>query len=218
MRIVDLFRDGAPASIADAVSAMEIILETSRDMWIVATGHLLFNDPLTVDLEETDAIVDDKEREIRRIVKEHVVSAPRSEIQLALAIVSVVQDGERIGDLAKRLGELGSITSKPLISPYTFTLRSARERITEMFAGTLAGLLDASVAEGEKVMRMNEVLKEELRAFVRDIAKAEDVRVEEAVVLASASLMMGRVSSHLSNISSTVVLPFEEIRGAVPSS
>ena len=195
---------------------MEIILETSRTMWVAATGHLLFNEPLVVDLVATDAVVDEKEREIRRIIRKHVVEAPRSEIQLSLAVVSVVQDGERIGDLSKSLGNLGSHLSKPLISPHSFVLRSAREQITEMFAGTLAGFVDGNVEEGDKVMVMNESVKSELRSFGRDIAGARDVRVDEAVVLATAAIMMGRVSSHLSNIASTVVLPFEEIRGEAP--
>lgn len=216
MRIVDLFREGAPASVADAVASMETILVKTRRMWIASTGHLLYNDPLDIDLEEIDEDVDEQERRIRHIIKEHVAAAPRSELQLSLAILSVVQDGERIGDLTKSISRLADIGEKPLISPHTATLRIHRDRITTLFDLTRAGFVDADVDDGQSVMRANEEIKGDMRTFVRQLAAAGDITTNEAVLLANGALMMGRVSSHLSNIASVVVLPFEQIRGDVP--
>ena len=215
MRIVDFFREGAPASVADAVASMETILVKTRRMWIASTGHLLYNDPLDIDLEKVDEDVDEQERRIRRVIKDHISGAPRSELQLSLAILSVVQDGERIGDLAKSIGQLAGYAEKPLISPHTATLRSHRERITAMFDQTRAGFVDADVVEGQSVMKANEQIKADLRTFVQRLSVADGISTNEAVLLANGALMMGRVSSHLSNIASTVVLPFEQIRGDV---
>lgn len=216
MRIVDLFRDGAPGSVQVAVAAMETVVNTTREMWVASTSALLYNANLELDLAETDIVVDAQERTIRKLVHEHVESNPKRDIDLSLVIVSIVQDGERIGDLSKSIGGLCELVGSPLIGPATFHLRAVRDRITVMFDETRAGFIDGDVRAASHVMAENRDIKAGLRAFVRELAGNDSLSVNEAVILASASLMMGRVSSHLSNIASTVVLPFEDIRGSSP--
>lgn len=194
---------------------MDAMLVTTRRMWVASTGALLFNDPVSFDLEETDDEVDEFERRIRSIVKDHVVSAPRAEIQLSLAVLSVVQDAERIGDLTKSLGALALQSAKPLIGPSTVKLRQTREEITQMFDDTRAGFVEGVVERGQDAMNRNERIKPDLRRFLAELSNESDVTTNEAVLLSVAALNMGRVSSHLSNIASTVVLPFEDIRGSL---
>ena len=212
MRIVDLFRDGAPRSVHDAVDSMDRLLTTTRSMWLAATGHLLYSEALEFDLEEKDEIVDEQERLIRSLIRDYLESNPKGDLKLSLKLISVVQDGERIGDLAKNIGGLTSITSKPLIGRHTHLLRVSRDEITGLFDLTHDGFVGGSVDSAKTVMSENIRLKEGIRGFIRELASAEDAHVSEAVVLANCALMMGRVSSHLSNIASTVVLPYEHIR------
>ena len=186
-------------------------------MWVAATAALLYNEHLVVDLEEVDKIVDAQERTIRRLVHDHVGTSPKRDLDLSLMIVSVVQDGERIGDLAKSIGGLCNLAKTPLIGPSTFPLRWMRDRITASFDLTKAGFIDGNSAAASQVMTENLDIKSRIRSFISELALNDDVTVNEAVILATSSLMMGRVSSHLSNIASTVVLPFEDIRGSSPA-
>ena len=212
MRIVDLFRDGAPRSVHDAVDSMEVLLTTAREMWLAATGHLLYSEPLDVDLEERDQVVDEQERLIRSLVRTYVENNPKGDHKLSLRLVSVVQDGERIGDLAKNIGSLSTLTQKPLIGRHTHLLRTTRDEITRLFDLTHDGFVGGSTRSAETVLLENIRLKAGLRGFIRELAMTDEASVNEAVVLANCALMMGRVSSHLSNIASTIVLPYEHIR------
>ena len=66
-----------------------------------------------------------------------------------------------------------------------------------------------------RVMDIHESVKEEIGSFLETVANAEDVTPNQALVLGIGARMIGRVSSHLSNIISAVALPFDQVRGAL---
>ena len=191
------------------------VIDIARSMWSAAISHLLFSAPLEVSLDEMDDGINRRERSIRKAVFRHIERHPNEDLVLGLVLVSTVQDGERIGDWVKHIGALADLASKPLLGPRLTSLRVAAEQITAMFDKTFEGFVEGDVASAREVMVDSVAVKSDLAAFVEDIASAEDLDANAAVVLSSAALMMGRVSSHLSNISSSVVLPYERIRGPV---
>jgi phosphate uptake regulator len=191
------------------------VIDIARSMWSAATSHLLFSAPLPVSLEELDEGINARERSIRKAVFKHIEKSPHQDLVLSLVLVSTVQDGERIGDWIKHIGNLADLTEKPLLGPRLTTLRAAAEHITTMFDKTYVGFVEGDVASARDVMVDSDSIKSDLRRFIADVASAEDISSNAAVVLTQAALMMGRVSSHLSNISSSVVLPYERIRGPV---
>lgn len=191
------------------------VIEIARSMWAAAVSHLLFGAPLDVSLEDMDVGINARERSIRRAVFKHIEKYPNEDLVLGLVLVSTVQDGERIGDWVKHIAELASLTEKPLLGPRVASLREASERINDMFDKTFVGFVEGDVSSAREVMVDSVAVKTELRTFIGSVASAEDLSVNAAVVLSNAALMMGRVSSHLSNIASSVVLPYERIRGPV---
>jgi phosphate uptake regulator len=213
--LFDLFRDDTPAPIRKASQQMGEVIDIARSMWSAAVSHLLFSVPLEVSLQEMDDGINARERSIRKAVFKHIEKQPHEDLVLSLALVSTVQDGERIGDWVKHIGALAQLTEKPLLGPRLSTLRSAGEQITKMFDKTYKGFVDGDVKSAREVMVDSTAVKSDLRVFIEDVASADDLSVNAAVVLSSAALMMGRVSSHLSNIASSVVLPYERIRGPV---
>jgi hypothetical protein len=56
--------------------------------------------------------------------------------------------------------------------------------------------------------------KADIGAYLAELASADDLTSNEAVVLAISARMIGRTSSHLSNIISAVALPFDQVRNA----
>jgi len=191
------------------------VIDIARSMWSAAISHLLFSAPLDVSLEEMDAGINDRERSIRKAVFKHIEKYPHEDLVLGLVLVSTVQDGERIGDWIKHLAGLSDLAQKPLMGPRLSTLRDAGDRITRMFDRTYDGFVDGDVASARQVMVDSVSVKSDLRAFIDAVASAQDLGPNAAVVLSNAALMMGRISSHLSNIASSVVLPYERIRGPV---
>lgn len=191
------------------------VIDIARTMWSAAVSHLLFSAPLEVSLQEMDNGINDRERSIRRAVFKQIEKQPGENLVLSLVLVSTVQDGERIGDWIKHIGALADLTEKPLLGPRLAALRTASEQITGMFDKTYKGFVDGDVKSAREVMVDSDEVKADLRAFIDEVASATDLTANSAVVLSHAALMMGRVSSHLSNIASSVVLPYERIRGPV---
>ena len=64
------------------------------------------------------------------------------------------------------------------------------------------------------VMEEHTRIKLDVADFLSRLASADDLSVNQAVVLATSSRMIGRTSSHLSNIISGVALPFDELRNS----
>jgi len=191
------------------------VIDVARTMWSAATSHLLFSAPLTVSLEDMDDGINERERSIRRAVFKHMERYPQEDLVLCLVLASTVQDGERIGDWIKHIGALAELADKPLLGPRLDVLRAAATRITLMFDKTYEGFVEGNVASARDVMVDSVSVKHNLRTFIDDVSSATDLTLNSAVVLSQAALMMGRVSSHLSNIASSVVLPYERIRGPV---
>jgi phosphate uptake regulator len=63
-------------------------------------------------------------------------------------------------------------------------------------------------------MEMHETMKDDVTAYLQTLARADDVDANAGIVYALTARLLSRVSSHLSNIASTVVSPFDQIRRA----
>ncbi len=209
----DLFKGRKPSPLIQrALDDMQVMLETTHDMFVAATAHLLDNESLTVDLQARDAVVNRKEADIRRAVLEHVAIDPEHEIVFSLVLVSIVQDAERIGDLTKSLAETAALARKPRMGSHTAQLRGFRDSIEHQFATTRTAFVEGDAVKAQKVMQACSETKGLIAAFIQDLAEQADGLGNEALVLGLAARMMGRVGSHLSNIASSVALPYDRIR------
>lgn len=188
------------------------MLEQSGEMFRAATAHLLDNQALHVDLSEADAEVNLLERGVRRAVLEHVVVNPRDELSLSLLLLSVVQDAERIGDLAKSLAKAAGLARSQREGPHVQALREIRDDVLALFPKARTAFADADSAGARAVMNAHGDIKRRVAEYIQRLAGADDLPVDLAVTLAVSARMVGRVSGHLSNVVSTIALPFDQIR------
>jgi phosphate uptake regulator len=93
-------------------------------------------------------------------------------------------------------------------------LRDMRDRILRMFKYARKGFVESEQEEARKLMEEHEQMKDDVTAYLKALADREDITPNESMVYAMSARLMSRVSSHLSNIASTVVSPFDEIRRA----
>lgn len=210
----DLFKgqQQPPPLIRTSLEDMRIMLETTHDMFVAASTHLLDNEALKVELRAKDAVVNEKEESIRRAVLEHFAIDPEHEMVFSLVLVSIVQDAERIGDLAKSLAEIAALAQAPRMGKNVATLRGLRDRVERMFTATRKAFVESDTEGAEQVMQTCSAIKDDVEAFIHELAGQEDVSGNEALVLGLSARMIGRVSSHLSNIASAVALPYDRIR------
>ena len=126
----------------------------------------------------------------------------------------IVQEAERIGDLSKSLAKAAELATAPRVGQSVHPLRRVRDRVQGLFPDVRLGFIQADARAARRVMEAHTSVKVEVADFLALIAEGEIADTNRAVVLAIAARMIGRVSSHLSNIASSVVLTIEQVLNA----
>jgi phosphate uptake regulator len=212
MSLLDFLRGTRPPLVEQGLSDLGQMIAAAGEMFDAASSHLLDNQPLTLDLAKADERVNNLEQEVRRVVFEHVVVNPRDELTLSLLLLSVVQDAERMGDLSKSIAKTVPLARGPRTGPHVEALRSIRDDVAAMFQPAREALLTADEVGARAVMDAHGRTKGVIAEYTRRLAAADDLTIDLAVVLAVGARMIGRISAHLSNVVSTIAMPFDQIR------
>lgn len=218
MKLFNFLTDTKPPLIAQSVNDLVAMVDRAGDMFAASTAYLLDNEALTVDLHAMDEDVNTRERLIRKAVLEHVAVNPQLELSFSLLLVSIVQDAERMGDLAKSVAKAAGLADAPRMGGHVGALAAIRDRVQAMFPLVRAAFVAGDRAGAGDVMDAHEALKADIGRFLETLAHADNATANEALVLGIGARMIGRVSSHLSNIASVVALPFDQVRGALDRS
>ncbi len=207
-----LFGDTAgSALIEESFREVTTMIEQSERMYNHAIAALLDNAPLEVDLEDLDDVVDEAEQRVRRRVLEHLAIRPDQDLVSCLLLMSLVQDGERVGDFARGLVELVPLARSERVGPFASRLRAASEVTRALFTDTRRALVDENADLAVRVTDAARENKREMIALTADLA-ASDASADMAVVYSGAARILRRITSHLSNMCSTVSQPFHRIR------
>lgn len=213
MGIFEIFAGDKPALVGRALNDISEMIATGGRMLAAACGHLLDNEILDVDLQALDQTINEREADLRRALLEHLSVNPRKDLVFSLKLLSIVQEAERIGDLAKSLSEVAVLARAPRMGASMVPLRRSRDSIIGMIGRVNACLTDDDEAEAVLLMKEHERVKADLSEYLAVLASADNAGQNAAVVLALGARMLSRVSSHIANIASTVASPFDQIRG-----
>lgn len=214
MGFIDFFRDEQPPLVEQAFRDVQEMIRNGRIMFEAATGCLLDNEILELDLHEVDEIINEREHNLRRVVLEHLTVDPNRELVFCLKLLSIVHEAERIGDLAKSLSKVAGLAERPRLNDLVQPLRTLRDEILSMFDRTREGFVEMDEQAARVLMMTHERIKKDTTDYIERVATAESLTSNEAVVYVLAARLMSRVSSHLANIGSTVVSPFDRIRSS----
>jgi phosphate transport system protein len=160
---------------------------------------------------DRDIEVNSQEREIRKMLLEHLSIQPTHDTSGSLVLMSLVKDAERIGDYSKNIFEAGIL--------YRGTIKGIRyfERLSVIqkdIANNFPRLMQAFKESDEKLanqlLRKYTPIKRECDKILNELFEVE-VSTNEAVVTAMLSRYLKRINSHLSNIASGIVYPLNEI-------
>lgn len=197
--------------ISSAFSDIEGMLSQSQRMLEIALATLIDNEELTEDLDRLDDAVDQGEQLVRRAVLQHLSVSPGDELVPSLVLVSIVQDCERIGDFARGLGDIAELASSDREGPFRDRLDTYRTNLMPLFERTSKAFSTGDSDQAGPVVEAAAEVKAELNQFVRDVATS-DLNANMAVVYSASARILGRVASHLSNVCSTVVQPYDRMR------
>ncbi len=193
-----------------------IMLDLTREMFLKSRESLRKREDNEVDINirDRDLEVNSYEREVRRNVFNHLVVSGPEMLPSGLALVSIIIDIERIGDYSKNMVELaqehpgklhGGMLEEQLVK--------IEEAVEDNFLRTRkcfeAGEKEAALKLLEKYSWVNQACDDCLVALVKE--KDKNIKPGDAVALALYSRQLKRINSHLRNITTSVVNPFDRI-------
>jgi phosphate uptake regulator len=157
-------------------------------------------------LRDTDAQVNELEREIRRELVVHASVHGAGDIAAVLVYMSIVKDVERIGDYAKNIYDLaaggvdfGAVSDRPTMLEY-------RDRTAEMI--TEAGVIFAEDDQERAHALLNEAdtMLDAFDELVNALVVSDGI-ARDAVPRALFYRHLKRIVAHLMNLLSAVVVP-----------
>lgn len=192
------------------------MLDITRDMYAEARESLRQREDSEIDLKvkETDKKVNSYEREVRRKVFKHLAVVGPANLPSGLALVSIIIDIERLGDYAKNMVELAlDHPGKLHGGEFEEKISRIETAVGDNFIQTKDCLErecgDSALELLEKYAWVNDACDE----IVVDVVKERDQNIKpgEAAALALYTRWLKRINSHLRNITTSVINPFDRI-------
>lgn len=192
------------------------MLDITNQMYVEARNSLRKREDAEVNLQvkETDKKVNSYEREVRRMVFNHLAIQGTANLPSALILVSIIIDIERIGDYAKNMVELAlDHPGKLRGGKFEEAIVRIEEALEDNFIQTKTCFKEGNSEVALELMCkyawVNDACDDIVMALVRE--KDSEIRPGDAAALAIYTRWLKRINSHLRNITSSVVNPFDRI-------
>jgi phosphate uptake regulator len=178
--------------------------------WEVFMGQAVI-DQIKQPFYDKDISVNNGEREIRRMLVEHLSLHPRHDISGSLVMMSLVKDAERIGDYSKNIFEVGiMLEGKVKEMKYLERLSSLHRKIADRFPQLKMAFLESDTNMAKSILKDYAPIKGECNSMLHDLF-SEELSTREAVATALLSRYLKRINSHMSNIASGIIYPLDQI-------
>ncbi|MBU0468221.1 MAG: hypothetical protein KKD07_08270 [Candidatus Omnitrophica bacterium] len=196
------------------LSEFKEMLDHAEEMFSQVCRTLIHgkeNPDLRKDLYEHDKKINCLEKDIRKRIVEHLVLQPTVDVSTCLVLMSVVKDAERLGDYCKNLYEVTELFEKPLNKEKFEELFNGMEsELTEFFKETKKAFMESDEKIAAHSWEQKSKISHRCDAIFETLAKS-DISTNEAVCFTLMARHFKRLSSHLSNISTSVILPVDEL-------
>ena len=192
------------------------MLEADREMFLAASSSLREHDDAKIELDiyAKDQLINAYEREVRRKVLTHLVLSSNRNIAAGLALVSIVIDIERIGDLTKNIVDLAlHHPGKLVCGSYETDIRKIETTVKTMFTLLIEALPEGDEDKAKDVMSEHWWIARRSDEILNGLIGNTDPSIvcNDAVSTALYVRFLKRISAHLMNIASSLVNPFDRI-------
>ena len=158
-----------------------------------------------------DREVNHLEKDIRKRVVEHLSLRGNVDLPMCLILMSVVKDAERLGDYAKNLYEvteiLGGAVDRNLFNDL---LLDIDKKIMEEFRETKQAFIKSDKDTARNIFKIEREVSLKCEEAVRKLANG-NYPTRIAVCMTLVARHFKRISAHLSNIGSSVILPLQDL-------
>jgi phosphate uptake regulator len=167
-----------------------------------------------INISEMDIKVNKFERKVRRKVFRHLAISGNEDLYSGLVLISIIIDLERIGDYTKNIAELAAnFPMKLQAGEKEEDFKKIETAVEDIFKRTRQCFEVGDNEDAEKLIReyiwINRLCDEIALNYIKDPNK--NISSSEAVTLALYIRYLKRINSHLQNIATSIVNPFDRI-------
>jgi Na+/phosphate symporter len=169
---------------------------------------------IDLSMKEKDKEVNKYERDVRRMVFNHLAVQGTADLPSALALISIIIDIERLGDYAKNMLELAyDHPGKLHGGKFEQELARIEMAVEDNFIQTKRcfeeGKADFALELLDKYAWVNDICDEMVKSVVKE--QESNISPGDAAALVLYIRWLKRINSHLRNITTSVVNPFDRI-------
>ena len=190
------------------------MLSTAEDIFNCVSRKLIHNEDipgLEDKVYEGDKKINRMEKEIRKRVAEHMLIQPSVDAAACLLLMSVVKDAERLGDYCKNLYEVVNLLNFPIDkSIYQNLFNGMDKQISELFKQTKDAFIESNETKAVLSWDYETKIVKRCDAIIKELARS-NLSVNGAVCLTLIARHFKRLSAHLANIATSVILPIDEL-------
>jgi len=201
-----------------ALNAMfaEFIQMVEKTEWMFdAVVQVLMGDKPAEDVEKEifarDKEVNEHQRSIRRRIIRHLTLQPGVDIPACLVLMSVVKDGERIGDYCKNIYGLSTMFDVKFDrGRYKTPLMELAEQIENLFSKTRKAfersdeeIARSIIAKGTRITKQCDML---IRQLIVD-----NLPTKKAVAYTLLARYFKRIASHITNIATSIITSVDNL-------
>ncbi len=178
--------------------------------WGVLIGRMVAEE-VRQPLHDRDHVINESEREIRRMLLEHLSINPKQDVSGCLAMMSMVKDAERIGDYSKNIFELAMILGPEAKDmKYIGRLSKVQGDIARNLPLLKRAFLEGDDKVASGIMVEYQKIKDECGEILDNLFH-EQLSTREAVSTTILVRSLKRINSHMCNIASGIVYPLDKI-------
>ena len=209
--LIQIFRRGDPMQVmGDSLMKM---LATTHEMAQVVEPHI-FDSSLPMEqrsrVYELDVEVNKLERSIRRRVVAHL-TLHGSHVTDCLVLMNLVKDVERVGDYVKNISEVSELGAPKLTDgPILQELRTLVAQAGEVFNATPEIIEAQDLERAAGILQRGRSSAKRFDLLMPAIARS-DLGAAETTTLVLLARFYKRMSAHLLNILTTVVMPVHKV-------
>lgn len=190
------------------------MLDDAEEMFRSVCKKLIYNedDPELKDkIYSIDKKINELQKDIRKRIVEHLAIQPSVNIPTSLLLMSVVKDAERLGDYSKNLYEVTTLLTKP-INPNTFKdlFGNIDNEILDFFKETKDAFIQSDENKAISSWDYQKAIKIKCEEIIKKLSNS-NLSVNEAVCFTLMTRYFKRLTGHLTNIATSVILPIDKL-------
>lgn len=200
--------------LAQVVEEFGNMLNDTEEMFKKVCNKLLNNEEqpgLEDTIYEIDKRVNLLQKDIRKRIVEHLALQPSVDVPACLLLMSVVKDAERLGDYCKNLFQVTKCLDKPIDkSRFISLFEKMDEEILTLFSATKEAFIKSDEAKAKLSWQYERKIAKNCDQLVVKLSKS-NLSVNEAVCFTLIARYFKRLTAHLANIATSVILPLSDL-------